>query len=256
MNIVYTALFGGYDELAPIDFDSKLFFYCFTDNKLLSIKGWEMKYVEFPGLSPRDSNRQIKFKPNKYIPEALFTIYVDSNIKIKKDLSFLFVKYASKGDIAIPNHRTRKCLYEEANACLDAGIIIESEVNSQIEKYKLEGFPRSYGLSENGIIFRKNTKIINDLMDSWWNEYENGVKRDQISLPYLAWKKNVKIYPLEETAFNRNDYFQYRIHKNDRRSSFCGQLKDFMLERKYSIKLFRQISILFIFLKELFNKQP
>lgn len=254
MNIVYTALFGEYDELAPIDFDTKLSYLCFTDNKALFVKGWEMKFLEFPNLSPRDSNRQIKFFPNKYIPEAIFTFYVDSNIKIKNDLSPLFDKYSVKDIIAIPNHRIRNCLYEEANACLEAGLIFKSQLSPQIDKYKQEGFPRMYGLSENGIIFRKNIILINELMDAWWNEYINGVQRDQISLPYLAWKMNIRISTLEETAFNRNDYFQYRIHKNDRRSGIFGQLMDYLLERKYSVKLYGKISELFIILKRMFKK--
>ena len=141
MNAVYTALFGNYDDLLPINFDSKLKFICFTDNRSLFVKGWEVRYIELCNLSPRDSNRHIKFKPHEYLPDYLYTLYIDSNIEIKKDPSYIFNKYASFTDLAIPKHRIRNCLYKEINACVEAGLITELEVNPQFQKLLREGFP-------------------------------------------------------------------------------------------------------------------
>lgn len=251
---VYTTLFGNYDQLMPINFNSKISFYCFTDDENLSITGWEMKYVELTDLNFKDLSRLIKFKPHVFLPESRFTLYVDANIQIKKNLDFIFNKYALLTSIAIPYHRIRNCLYEEAIACAEVGLIKMSDCSAQLDRYRHVGFPICYGLTENGIIFRKNTKEINMLMDEWWKEYCYGVKRDQISLPYLCWKMQIEVYELEETAFNKNNFFQYRIHKKNRRSNFWGCFKDYILERKYKNKLFYLSSLLVSSIKKAYTK--
>src|ERR1039458_2191274 len=82
-------------------------------------------------------------------------------------------------------------------------------------------------MTENGIILRKHSdhKVIT-LMESWWEEYCNGGRRDQLSLPYLIWKKNIGVALMEETARNNNKYFRITPHSSLRRSSFVGRLVD------------------------------
>lgn len=243
--IVYTALFGNYDELSPKRFDTPIQFVCFTDDKALSVEGWEIRYVDSTLLNPRDLSRLIKFKPHEFLPEAQYTLYVDANIIIKKDPMYIFIKYSKISSIAIPKHRIRNCAFQEALACIEAGLIKPVDCMNQLERYNNEGLPKFFGLTENGIIFRKNTNNLRMAMNDWWHEYCCGVKRDQISLPYISWKWNLPIYILEETAFNRNEFFQYRIHKTQRRSDLWGACKDYMLERKFKYKILYKLSTIF-----------
>lgn len=249
--IVYTTLFGEYDELSPISFDTPIKFVCFTDDKSLSVDGWETRYVDSNILNPKDSSRLIKFKPHEFLPEAEFTLYVDANIKIKKDPLYIFNKYSKITTLAIPEHRIRNCAFQEALACIEAGLIKPQHCTAQLERYCKEGLPKFYGLTENGIIFRKNTSLVNAAMNDWWLEYCLGVKRDQISLPYISWKWGLPIYKLDETAFNRNEFFQYRIHKSQRRRNLWGAFKDYMLERKFKYTILLKVSLIFNFTKKI-----
>ena len=47
------------------------------------------------------------------------------------------------------------------------------------------------------IIIRKhNEDLCVSLMRSWWDEFINGVQRDQISLPYVLWKNKFSMSDL------------------------------------------------------------
>lgn len=75
-------------------------------------------------------------------------------------------------------------------------------------RYYKEGFPQEYGLLECGIIV---TDLHNDkaktIYDEWWNEFmreQSG--RDQLSIPYVLWKKGIS--PSEIGTLGNNLYFE------------------------------------------------
>ncbi|MEY2343406.1 DUF616 domain-containing protein [Proteus mirabilis] len=45
-------------------------------------------------------------------------MYVDGNISIIGDMTFIFDKYLKQHDIAIPKHPFRNCIYDEAHYCI------------------------------------------------------------------------------------------------------------------------------------------
>ena len=86
-------------------------------------------------------------------------------------------------------------------------------INPQIQRYREEGFPERYGLTQNNIIVRKhNTKECIDLMERWWKEVVNGSYRDQLSLMYVLWKSpctNINQLP-SNTCHSK--YFSWVAH--------------------------------------------
>lgn len=78
-------------------------------------------------------------------------------------------------------------------------------------------FPKEYGLGENNIIIRKhNHKDVIRLMNYWWEYFNQGAKRDQLTLFFLSWKHGVPIQLMDETSRNKNNYFRYHLHKNEK----------------------------------------
>lgn len=226
-NVVYTAVFGNYDLVPTVNPDWDCDFVCFTDNPDHVSPGWKIVIVQLNGELPAQANRRYKMLPHKYLSSYERSLYVDGSIRIVADPSPLFSKYLDNGVIAIPKHQDRNCAYAEARLCIKEGRVNKEITEQQMARYAADGFPEKFGLTENGIIFRRHydQKVIM-LMESWWGEYCSGGRRDQLSLPYLIWKKNIGVALMAETARNNNKYFRITLHNSLRRSSFVGRLVD------------------------------
>ena len=71
---------------------------------------------------------------------------------------------------------------------------VKNKIQDLIRKMKLEKFPTKYGLFEANVIAvdlkNENAKKI---MNDWYNIFkESECYRDQIILPYVLWKNNLK----------------------------------------------------------------
>jgi Protein of unknown function (DUF616) len=183
--------------------------------------------------------------PHIYLPNYECSLYVDGNIKIVADPSPLFNKYLDSGVIAIPKHQDRNCAYAEALECIEKELVNKEETEQQMARYSAEDFPENFGLTENSIIFRRHHNVnIVVMMTSWWEEYSKGGRRDQLSLPFLIWKKNVGVTLMDETARNNNKYFRIMLHSPLRRSTFVGRLIDHIRcnrHRNYFYKIAHKI---------------
>lgn len=232
--VVYTAVFGDYDHVSPINPEWNCDFICFTDNPSIVSSGWKIVIVQLNGEIPVLANRRYKMLPHKYLADYDYSLYVDGNIKILVDPSPLFQKYLDRGIIAIPKHQDRDCAYAEARACVKAGLVDKEMTDEQMAQYLAQGFPERYGLTANATILRKHLDAnVLDLMESWWSEYCSGARRDQLSLQYSAWKKSVVITLMEEEAQANTKYFQIVVHQALRRKSFVGRLVDYMGCNRY-----------------------
>jgi hypothetical protein len=50
-------------------------------------------------------------------------------------------------------------------------------------------------------------------MERWWDEWQKGVKRDQLSLMYVLWKEGLAVHPLgrHDARFGKR-YLRYTAH--------------------------------------------
>ena len=111
----------------------------------------------------------------------------------------------------------RKCIYEEARFIKWLGDNNPKKnykddmntIQSQIERYIGEGYPKNNGLARTTVIFRNHNKddIVKHSEDCW-EEIKYGSKRDQLSFNYVAWKNNLKFNYIQEDIDN-NEYFHY-----------------------------------------------
>ncbi|WP_175574446.1 glycosyltransferase domain-containing protein [Algoriphagus marinus] len=212
---VYTALFGDYDQLSdPNGNFEGVDFICFTDQESLVSKVWDIRLVFAENRSSLELNRMYKILPHLYLQQYEMSIYIDSNIVIKEKASKLFLQLTeSKYKFVLSKHFERNCIYQEAQIIIKSKKEKANTVNLQMKGYQEEGFPKEFGLTENGLLFRRHLdpQII-ESMELWWREFSNKSKRDQLSLMYVLWKLNVD-YNTNIFSIRRSPYFSIALHK-------------------------------------------
>lgn len=211
--VVYTAIFGNYDKLKELKFSpGNIEYICFTDNIRLKSKTWKVVYIK-NNENGTFSNRKTKINVLDYLSEYDQSIYIDGNIQVLNNLKELFNELEDY-PIAAIKHRTRQCIYKEAEQCLKIGKS-GCEIINQVEVYRNEGFPENYGLTENCIILRNHRHPdLKLILDHWWEQFYSGIKRDQISLPYIRWKYNVNLKEINLNPRKPNPYLRWWQHSN------------------------------------------
>lgn len=214
--VVYTAVFGGYDAVAPApcgkgceDCD----FVCFTDDAGTRAEGWRLVVVPTGGEAPALLNRRYKMLPHRHLEAYQQSLYIDGHIRLNRCPSLLFDKYLSEAPIAMPTHLDRQCAYEEAEYCIADGLVPADLTRAQMHAYAAQGFPKQFGLTENGIILRRHHEpAVKALMEAWWAEYSNKARRDQLSLPYLLWRASMRVAPIAEGPRRTSRFFTLQPH--------------------------------------------
>lgn len=226
--VVYTALFGDYDELIdpPQEYDGCVFV-CFTDQKNIQSNVWRILLVEDDSLPPNIMNRKYKMLPHIFLPEYKYSLYLDANIKLKSNPRVLLNKYLSNSLFVAPKHYCRSCIYEEAVDCIITQKDSTDKIVEQMKGYKKRGMPAKFGLSENNILLRShNEPEVSTLMEDWWREIQNKSNRDQLSLPFLMWDRGWQYAFMAETSRNNNEYFTISPHLKYRSRPFLIKLRD------------------------------
>ena len=225
--VVYTCITGNYEPLDDPFFISEGFDYvCFTDSKIKSDM-WEVRPIpeELKSLTPVKKQRCIKVNPHKYLKEYDLSIWVDGSVKLTADLNkFLAEKCSEDASIFIPNHPSRKCIYQEMIACERQKKDTHANIEPQRIRYREERFPENYGLVQSNIIIRKhNEPDCIRLMETWWEEIRKGSHRDQLSFNYAAWKNSdIKIVFLDKTTCS-SAYFKWDASHGKRKTPIVAK---------------------------------
>lgn len=208
--VVYTCLTGNYDIVRqPLAVAEGWDYICFCDGPVPCEDGghtapgercgvWQMCEIPFTGDS-KTLSRYPKIMPHKVLGEYDWSLYIDANLQIReKTLYEIADQHISEDHIIcqVP-HPERDCMYDEIVECYKLRHIKYLSARHLRNSLIKKGFPRHFGLWENNIILRShNEPRIIALDESWWNDWENGPKRDQLSLAYRYWTFNLRPYLL------------------------------------------------------------
>ena len=218
---VYTCITGGYDKLQNIYvYPENIDYIAFTDDVNIDNNGWNIRKIPDQALSLKsnaDINRYMKMHP-QIVGDYDYSIYVDGLVEIYSDLSNLINVVNSKYGISIHNHFERDCVYNEIKYCNLMKLGNIDKMKSFYSFLKTEGYPEHYGLLECTVIvtnIRNNLAL--DILESWWEEHKNrGTGRDQLTLPYLLWKKNIHVEDISTlgNSVKNNPKFRINGHRN------------------------------------------
>jgi len=219
--VVYTAIFGNYDELKiPEVLNSEYDYVCFTDQIIPDHPVWKFRHATYFNSDPTRMARYYKLHPHFYLKEYEVAIWVDANILIRADIQYLVDEYLKQSNpLGIFSHYQRKCTYEEADACIQAGKDKAGIINDQIDKYSQLKLPAQIGLPEtNVLISRPSDNQVANIYTLWWREIDNGSRRDQLSVMYALWLNKSQFTPLVNVTskmarFDRNN-FELFEHKD------------------------------------------
>jgi len=190
---VYAVITGDYDQPKPVspEFKKEADFFLFTERGFQG-SNYQIILFSMPDLSLKKSSRIIKLLPHKFLKDYDYTLYLDGSVELLESPANIVKKYASRADIIVHKHPWRKCIYEECKAVVDYGFVPKAEVQKQKMFLMSQHYPRNNGLTENGVILRKNTPMINRLNEYWWKVCNTYTYRDQLSFCFCAWKLGVK----------------------------------------------------------------
>ena len=215
-NVVYTSIFGGYDDIHNQNLPNGWDWKCFDESNSLPIY--------------EDNNRNAKrFKvlPHRYLSDYEYSIFIDGNMTVKGNIDDLIDKYLSDANVAFFSHNNnhldaRNCAYDEANtifglgeknmkATPERGVLNYKDnpytIQSQMERYRILRYPGNAGLITGMVILRRhNESDCIKVMEDWWTEIKYNSKRDQLSFNYCAWKNDLKFNYIDGDSRN-NEYF-------------------------------------------------
>lgn len=209
--VLYTAIFGEpgrftFPEISPPDVDR----FCFTDfdiesgcHQMIPVRKERFKKNDFYQINKMSLNHLDPIRRNRFvkicIPDEIFdnyeySLYVDCKRPVKLDFKRLLSYMEPGSDFLAWRHRSKRdCLYEEGLFCIKIGKDTMENIMKQLSLYMNEKCPAHNGLYEGGMLFRRHTKELKEFMKLWWKQVVKYSFRDQISLPYVAWKYNMKV---------------------------------------------------------------
>lgn len=193
--VVYTFIFGDYDSLkTPKVITPGWDYICFTDNPDLKSNVWQIRLSQ-QGPEERELGRK-KFAMkhmilfHKYLEGYRTSLSIGGQMLVNCNIdNFLLQNWNKNTDLMITKHPWRNCIYDEGKECIRLGKDSSQRINTHMERYRRENYPRNNGLYATAIIARHHGRPqLNKMCELWFSELKNGSKRDQLSLNYALWK--------------------------------------------------------------------
>lgn len=218
--VIYTCITGKYDNvLEPYYIDEKCDYILFTDQDINSAV---YKVLDIPeNIKELENNilinRYIKMHPHELFGQDYdYAIYIDGNIQQISNLSSFVNKINEDIGISMHKHSMRNCIYDEGKVLKIYKKGNSEFIKKQLIEYEKEGFPTKYGMVEASVIVTDlNNNMSKEILNDWWNEFlSKESMRDQLSLPYILWKKDIKIDELTMLGNNVYKNPKFRIVKH------------------------------------------
>lgn len=212
--VVYTAITKGYDSLKEVvgSWTAHVTFVAFLEEVQPS-NGWIIRSLPSFSPDPCRNAKHPKILPHVHFPDTDYSIWVDGSIEIVSLLPpiGLISQALCNADIAVFKHRRRSCIYDEADACIQANKDNHDVIKTQVNAYRLAGYPPNNGLGECSVIIRRHTDAARKFNEAWYQEICTYSRRDQLSFDYTAWRTGIP-YGLATGTIARNEHFRRGRH--------------------------------------------
>ncbi|MBD3268495.1 DUF616 domain-containing protein [bacterium] len=207
--LVYTSIFGGYDELQPAPVHDGRYV-CITDEPQ-DVPVWRFR-LERAYPSPRLASRKTKILSQEHFPDEDMTIWLGGWIRMTGDPEALAKKYLRNHDIAAFAHPHRSSVFNEARMCIRMGKGNPKLIQKQMEYYRRTKFPDDRGLSACFVLFRRVTQQMERFEQRWWRQIQNFSVRDQLSFEFVLWRMGIEINRIPWDEFSKN-FIWLRRHR-------------------------------------------
>jgi hypothetical protein len=236
---IYTAIFGGYDELKPpVPQDVDCEFLCFSDAALPKTVGaWQtIRVNRDQAIHPRMRAKWFKLMPHEVFPGGRLgwkfslcagrifdrpqygaTIWCDGSLRIKgPTLARDIAELVKDGSIAVFKHPDRDCIFEEVGASASMVKYAGLPLSEQVEHYRRAGTPAHCGLFACGVIGRTEppSSATIEFDNAWWQENVKWTYQDQLSFAHLVHQRKMLVRTIPGNLWN-NKYFDLVAHNSD-----------------------------------------
>lgn len=168
--IIYTAIYGGYDDFKVQPVEVKLF----TE-------------ATHPRKEPHPRMQAKYFKCNSHILDCDVSVWIDGSAVIRTpEFEKWCLEQLGDGDIALIKHPERDCIYDEANYCQFMAKYAGVPVMEQVGEYGKQGYPAHNGLWACGLLIRRHNEKIKKFNKLWWEHNKKYTYQDQLSFPVCA----------------------------------------------------------------------
>lgn len=198
--VVYTAIFGGYNELKTHPDIPGVDWVAFTDTPM-DRDDWDIRVRSASRVrsappskpirpTPRREAKWFKLLPHVVLYEYDLTIWIDGTVRVDSP-RFVDEALACIGGsgIALWAHPERMDVYTEAVASMSMPKYADEPLLDQVDAYAGRGYPIDGGLWACGILARDSTNdAMRQLMWRWLDEIDRWSVQDQLSFPYALWR--------------------------------------------------------------------
>lgn len=222
MGVIYTAIFGKYDDLKePAVLTPGWRYICFTDQDLKS-DVWEIVKVPVMPCGPSKTARYYKINFHKAV-ECFFSIWIDATFIINTDL-YKWTK-RHRYPFTTIEHPFDDCAYKDAQSCLalgKGGVTLKT----QIHEYRGLGMPQHAGLISSGILMRNITPEVIEFCEQWWSQVEKYSSRDQVSFTFTHWKNPITKHSIKWDYTKEREFWHVpHLHKKWRVKPTINELQ-------------------------------
>ena len=214
---VYTVIIDRFDILKPpLVVDPNVRYVCITDEPLPDVPPWEQRIVAKRSTSPRRHARLCKIMAHACFPLTEYSLYIDGRIQLKI-YSREALAWLKEHDMAICQHPTDHCIYDEGRKVWNWHLDDREVVKKQMLRYKAEGYPKDNGLAATPVILRRHTTDIQQFNNYWWLEVAINSIRDQLSFNYVCWDLGMGYDVIPGNVFRNPSFVYAESHSGGRR---------------------------------------
>ena len=203
--VIYTVNVGGYDKLRAAPRFSGWETVLFSDvppsglRRVFGARGWRVLPLERgDGETPVLASRRPKLLPHHFLQDYDYSLYVDANIVFLADPSCL-LEALDWPFFAAALHPYRTTPFAEVEACIAQKKAPADVLEAQAAAYRAAGFPEEAPLLENNVLLRRhNDPQAIALGEAWWEAFLQFPYRDQISLPFAAYRSGIMPIPFSQ----------------------------------------------------------
>lgn len=208
--VIYTAIFGGYDDVSFVPTQKQMECYRFVlfSDELSHVNGWDV--IKIPVKNPVMCNRKLKMFPWLYLEER-HTFYIDGSVFLGENFSTLFTSLINEKYVfAVQKHRGGGNIGTELIRCIDNGKLETTHIQNFLDE-QVDTTPLSV---ECGFIYRDaDSKLVRVHAKSWWNFFKFKCPRDQLWVHQAAKETGLQIRILDSCFNDNNNYLKLRPHK-------------------------------------------
>jgi len=134
-------------------------------------------------------------------PNYTALVWADGAFKLQPGFVEWIIGYLADADAAFIRHPVRSSISEEMDFVYSnlAQDYVRARYNSepmreQVTAYLQDGFvPKAAPLIAAGLFIRRNSDKVNRAFEHWYIENTKWTIQDQLSLPYIIWKHNLRV---------------------------------------------------------------